>query len=274
VLGTVIGAATFGTLLGPLLGTIAVAVGTRPVFVAVGAIAFGLAAWTRTHPDPGACDAVAPPPGAIRAALRSGTLGLGTWLITLEAITFGATNALLPLRLSQFGASGFAIGATFVLASAVSTVLSPIVGRVTDRRGARRPLTWGLAGGAVLLASLAFPQSALLLAVLSVIALGVPLTAYAIPAVSMMTTSAERAGVALVLVTTLINLAYAAGETIGAPAAAGLAQATSDTVPILLVAAMMLVSVRAVLRRTPGTDASAAVPHSGAAWPADERTAA
>ena len=82
---------------------------------------------------------------------------------------------------------------------------------------------------------------------MSVIALGGPLVAYMIPAVSMMTESAERAGVALVLATTLVNLAYAVGETIGAPVAAGLSQATSDAVPLLLVAAMMLVTLRLVL---------------------------
>jgi hypothetical protein len=74
-----------------------------------------------------------------------------------------------------------------------------------------------------------------------------------IPAVSMMTMSAEAAGIALVLVTTLGNLAYATGETIGAPVAAGLSQATSDAVPILLLAALMLATLWPVsrLRRTP-----------------------
>ena len=253
VLGSVIGAATFGTLLGPLLGTAAVAAGTRPVFAAVGAISLALAWWTARHPEPRAVEGIVPRPGALRAQLaavvRSGGLGLGTWVITLEAITFGAANALLPLRLSRFGASGVAIGATFLLASALSTVLSPTVGRLTDRHGPRLTMAVGLAAGAPLLAVVLVPHGALLLAVVSVIAFGAPLTACMIPAVALMTESAERAGVALVLATTLVNLAYAVGETIGAPAAAGLAQASGDAVPLLLVSALMGATLVGLLRR-------------------------
>ncbi|MGI8714225.1 MAG: MFS transporter [Solirubrobacteraceae bacterium] len=250
VIGSVIAAATFGTLLGPLLGTAAVAVGTRPVFCLLGAISLVLAMITWRHPEPGHRPQAEPgrplSRAALRAALRGG-LGMGIWLINLEAITIGATNVLLPLRLSRFGASGVAIGATFLLAAALSSVLSPIVGRVTDRRGTRAPVVVGLIASAVLLVALLAPRSALLLAALCVIALGAPLTGYMIPAVSMMTDSAERAGIALVLATTLVNLSYATGETIGAPLAAGLSQATSDAVPVLLIAATMLITLPAVL---------------------------
>jgi MFS family permease len=247
-IGVAIAAATFGTLIGPLLGTAAVALGTRPVFLVLGAVSLALAARARRHPAPDrtANDDTPRPP--LLAVLRTAGLPLGTWLITLEAMTIGATNVLLPLRLSRFGASGVAIGATFVAAAALSSVLSPIVGRVSDRRGARLLLVSGLAASAILVSTLALPQSAAVLAPLSVIALGGPLAAYMIPAVSMMTESAEAAGIALVLVTTLGNLAYATGETIGAPVAAGLSQATSDAVPILLLAALMLITLWPVSR--------------------------
>jgi len=135
-----------------------------------------------------------------------------------------------------------------VAAAALSSVLSPIVGRVSDRRGARLLLVTGLGASAVLVSTLVLPHTAAVLAPLSVIALGGPLAAYMIPAVSMMTLSAEAAGVALVVVTTLGNLAYAMGETIGAPVAAGLSQATSDAVPILLLAALMLATLWPVSR--------------------------
>jgi MFS family permease len=245
VLGSVIGAAIFGTLLGPLLGTLAVTAGTKAVFTVVGAISLGLAAWVRKHSEPPRPAAGARTP--IATLWRASGLGLGTWLIMLEAIAIGATSVLIPLRLSRFGASGVAIGATFLLASALSAGLAPWVGRITDRRGARRPIAIGLVTSAALLAVLALPHSAWLLAGLSVIALGGPMTAYMIPAVAMMTESAERAGIALVLATTLVNLAYATGETIGAPVAAGLSQATSDAVPILLISVLMLATLRPVI---------------------------
>jgi hypothetical protein len=109
-------------------------------------------------------------------------------------------------------------------------------------------------------ATLTLPHSALLLGGLSVIALGGPMTAYMIPAVSMMTESAERAGIALVLATTLVNLAYATGETIGAPAAAGLSQATSDAVPILLISLLMLLTLVPVLAARRGRAGSKSAP--------------
>jgi MFS family permease len=266
VLGSVIGAAIFGTLLGPLLGTLAVTAGTKLVFSMVGAIALGLAVWVREHPEP-----PRPVPGPrtpLKTLWRASGLGLGTWLITLEAIAFGATSVLIPLRLAKFGASGVAIGATFLLASALSAGLAGWVGRITDRRGARLPIAIGLVTSAALLALLALPHSAWLLAALSVIALGGPMTAYMIPAVAMMTESAERAGIALVLTTTLVNLAYALGETIGAPIAAGLSQATSDAAPILLISVLMLATLRPVIAvRLGQTGSSSAAPRPVALEP-------
>ena len=50
------------------------------------------------------------------------------------------------------------------------------------------------------------------------------------------------------MATMLLNLAWATGETIGAPAAAGLSQATSDAVPLLLLAAIMVATLGPVLR--------------------------
>jgi MFS family permease len=246
VLGSVIAAAIFGTLLGPVLGTLAVALGTQVVFSLVGAVSLALAAWTLKHPEP-----PRPQPGTrtpFRALTRSPRILLGFWLILLEACTLGATGTLLPLRLSRFGASGVAIGATFLVAALLSTILAPPIGRLVDRRGAGLPLCLGLITTAVLLATLPLAQSALALAVLSVITLGGPLTAYTIPAMSIITESAERSGIALAVATMLLNLAWATGETIGAPAAANLSQATSDAVPLVLLAAIMVVTLGPVLR--------------------------
>ena len=278
MLGSVIGAAIFGTLIGPLLGILAVAAGTKLVFALVGGIAVALAIWVRAHAEPapessGERAAPARPavtrrnlPGKLRS---SPGLALGAWLITLEAITIGATSALLPLRLSRLGASGIAIGATFVLASGLATLLAPIVGRLTDRRGARVPIIVGLICAAALIGLLPAPQSWPVLAALSVIALGGPLTAFMIPAVSIMTVSAERAGIALLVATTTVNLAYATGETIGAPVAASLSQATSDTVPLLGLGGLMLLTlwpvIAARLDRSPPPPAPPSAPPAAAA---------
>jgi MFS family permease len=245
VLGSVLASAIFGTLLGPILGTFAVAVGTRVVFTFVGGVALALTAWTLNHPEPPPARLGAGTP--LRTLARSSRLALGFWLILLEAGTIGALGTLLPLRLSQFDASGVAIGVTFVLASLLSTFLAPLVGRVIDRRGILVPLGVGLGMTAVLLALVPLPQSALLLAVLTVAAAGGPLTALATPATLLMTDAVERVGAALVFASVLLNLAWALGETIGAPAAAVISRSTSDAVPLLLLATAMLLTLVAVL---------------------------
>jgi MFS family permease len=249
VLGSVMASAIFGTLVGPVLGTLAVAVGTRPVFACVGAVSLVLTVLTLGHPEPPRASPGTPT--HVRALVRDPRAMLGFWLILLEACTIGATGTLLPLRLSRFGASGVAIGLTFVLASLLSTLLTPLIGRLVDRRGSRSPLSAGLVLTAVLLALLPLPQSPLLLAALTVIALGGPLAVSMIPAMSLITDSVERTGVALAFGTMLLNLAWAVGETIGAPAAASISRATSDTVPLLALAAVMLITLSLVRLRRP-----------------------
>ncbi len=241
VLGSVFASAIFGTLIGPLLGTAAVATSTQVVFACVGGVSLALTAWTLAHPEPprAALGAGAP----LRVLAKDPRIAFGCWLILLEACTIGATGTLIPLRLSRFGASGVAIGVTFVVASLLSLLLNPAVGRLVDRRGITLPLSIGLATAAVLLALLPLPHSALLLAALTVLALGGPLTAYAMPAISVMTDAIERIGAALVFGSMLLNLAWAFGETVGAPAAASVSRATSDAVPLVALAALMLATL-------------------------------
>ena len=79
VLGSVLAAAIFGTLLGPVLGTLAVAVGTEFVFSCVGAVSLGLAAWTLRHREPPLPEAGTGAP--LLALVRSPRLMLGLWLV-------------------------------------------------------------------------------------------------------------------------------------------------------------------------------------------------
>ena len=131
-----IAAAIFGTILGPVMGTLAVALGTDVVFTLLGAISVVLAVWTFRHPQPPPAETGGGAP--LRALRSSPGMMLGLWLVLLEAGTLGALSTLLPLRLSHIGASGIvAVGITFVLASVLSTLVAPAIGRVTDRRGCR-----------------------------------------------------------------------------------------------------------------------------------------
>jgi MFS family permease len=259
VLGSAFSAAIAGTLLGPALGTAAVSLGTGIVFGALGTIAIALAVWVLRFPD----IAIAPagPRASLGGLLRNRALVLGTWILVLEAAALGVVYTLIPLRLSSFGASSVAIGATFIVASAVRTVVAPQVGRMSDRRGAIVPISLGLLMLAVIFAVLPLPQSAAMLAVVTLIAMAGPMTTFVIPASSLMTVAAERAGITLAIATTIFNLSFATGETVGASAGASLAQATSDAVVFGLLSVLLLLTLGLVLawRREPEV-AEAAMP--------------
>jgi MFS family permease len=268
MLGSVIGAAIFGTLIGPVLGILAVSVGTGPVFAVVGAVALALAIWTQRHPNPARQTLPAETSSPVRELVRNPLIRLGSWLILLEAATIGATSALLPLRLAHFGAHSIVVGAVFLVSSLMSMAVSAPIGRAVDRRGAGMPLCVGLTLTAILMAVLPLPNSALLLAIVSVIALGGPLTAYTIPALTIITNTAERRGIPLAVATMMLNLAWATGEVIGAPAAANLSQATSDAVPLLALSAIMVLTLRPVIRArlTPAAARDAEEDKAREAW--------
>jgi len=135
-----------------------------------------------------------------------------------------------------------------VLASLCAAVSSPAIGRVADRRGARLPTCAGLALTAVLVALLPFPSSAVVLAALTVATLGGPSMAFVLPSMSAVTETAERIGVEMALASVVLNFAWAIGELVGAPTAAGLSSLTSDTVALLLVATLILATLVVVLR--------------------------
>jgi predicted MFS family arabinose efflux permease len=229
-----------------VLGTIAVAVGGRVLFSVVASLSLALIVWVARSPEPLRQPTAERPP--LRRLLATRGLLLGGWLVMLDAMTIGATNTLIPLRLAGFGAHTVLIGGTFLCASALSTVVSPLTGRLSDRRGASLPMGVGLTGAAVLLAVVPVPGSALPLAAIVVLLMGCCVTGFGIPAAWLLTDATERAGLAVAVGTTLFNLAFAGGETIGAPLAATLSQLTSDTVPLLGLAAVMVGSLGLVVR--------------------------
>jgi MFS family permease len=101
------------------------------------------------------------------ASLGDWHIGAGVWLTGLAGMAFGLVDVLGPLRLSALGASALVIGATYLGSAAIEAGLSPLAGRLSDRRGALVPVRILLAWGAV--ASLAAPlagQAAWLVVVL------------------------------------------------------------------------------------------------------------
>ena len=89
--------------------------------------------------------------------LKDGTVRLFAGVMGMGAILGAVLEAVLPLHLERtLGMDALAIGLVFATGALASTLVSPLVGHWTDRRGAREPLALGLALAALLLATVAF----------------------------------------------------------------------------------------------------------------------
>jgi len=250
MIGTTMGAAIAGALVGPALGTLADAVGIAPTFCGVAVLGVLLAGWAlRTPPaEPEGTSS----PRELLAALRDGRVAAGMWLIAIPGLLFGTVNVLAPLRLDDLGAGAGVIGAAWLGAAALESGVSPVVGRVSDRRGRLFPCVIGLSIGAALMLLFPWPNSAWqLIALVIVVAPAVGML-WA-PAMALLSDGAEALGIAQGFAFALSNLGWSIGQTAGATASARLADATSDTVPYLLLAgvACVTVAILARARRSP-----------------------
>lgn len=243
LIGTVLGVAIGGALFGPVLGGLAAVLGTGPVFSAVGLLALVVAA--------AALATAAPALGerqAIRhlwAALGNRRIAGGLWLVALPALLFGTLTVLVPLRLSDLGLAATGISAVFLVAAASEASLSPLMGRLSDRRGKRFPITIGLVASAAATAVLPWPQAGIVLAIVTVLA-ACAFGIFWAPAMSLLTDAAERIGLEVAWAFALANLAWAPGQALGAAAGGALARATADAVPYLILAACCLATLAAV----------------------------
>ncbi len=246
-IGGALAAGIGGALFGPVIGTLAHALGRAPVFSAVVVVAGGLAVAVALLPAP---SPPPPQPGPARMleALARPAIAIGMWLVALPALASGILNVLAPLRLSALGASAAGIGATFLIAAAAEAVISPTVGRVSDRRGRMYPLRIGLAAAAVVLACFTLSES--VLAVAGVVVLGaVALGSFWAPAMAMLSDAAEASGIGQGYAMALINLAWAGGQIVGAAGGGALAKAAGDALPFALSAGLCAATLGLVVLR-------------------------
>jgi MFS family permease len=245
LIGSAIGAAIVGVMLGPALGGAATVASPEAVFSAVALLACGLAVWASTmpgiEPEPG------PVIGPMLRALRQRPVLSGFWLFCLPAVFAGVIEVLGPLRLDELGASGVAIGAIFLAMAAAEALVSPLAGRVSDRRGRLAPITAGLAAATVAAVVLPLPQSAALLAVVLVAAVAA-LGAFWAPAMALVSDASEATGLAQGLAFALANLAWAGGHLLGGAGAGALADATSDALAYGLMGALCALTLAGAVR--------------------------
>ena len=246
LLGTALGAAIAGALFGPALGGLAEATAPQLVFSSVVLVAGALAVWAITTPqthvrgDHGVA--------SVGRALRRPEVLRAMWLVTLPALAFGALNVVGSLRLDSLGAGTVAVAATFLVAAGAEALVSPLVGRVSDRRGRLMPVRAGLAASALVLVVVTLPSQALVLAG-GIVLLGATLGAFWAPAMAMLADAAEHSGLDQGFAFGLVNLAWAVGQVTGSASSGALAEATSDAVPFLVVSALCVGTLVALARR-------------------------
>ena len=195
-----------------MLGGVASFAGTGWTFGVVGVASLGLVAFAATT-------AAAPPDdpqplSSLFAAFRDRRLLACFWLVALPGLLFGNLSVLVPLRLSHLGYSGAAIGAVFLCSAALEAGNNILVGRVSDRRGTRCRSSSGSRRPRSSRPSSRGPSSALLLAILVVLA-SLAFGAFFTPALTLLTNVSEARGLDYGYAFALVNLAWAPGETIG-----------------------------------------------------------
>jgi MFS family permease len=232
LIGTTMGAAVFGALLGPVVGAIATVAGVSATFAGVGVLGAGLAAWVAV--TPGVPAQPQPMSELFRRADRR--LAGGMWLLVLPALLFGVVAVLVPLTLHDGGWGGVAIGAVFLVTAGIETLLNPLLGRFTDRRGRLLPVRVALVAAAVVSVCFAVATSPPVVAAL-VVAAGLSYGAFYTPGMSLLTDAAERRGIAAGLAFGAMNGAWAAGNVVGPAAGGWLAEIGGDALPYLLLAA-------------------------------------
>jgi MFS family permease len=248
-IGAAMSAALAGVLLGPVVGAIAQGVGPEIPFTVVGVFAALLALLALRMPAPPPVVAVVARPYA--TAWREARVRMGAWLVLVPALVFGTLEVLAPLALDRLGASGLAIGATFLVAAGVEGVAQVFAGRATDRLGRRAPIRFGLTGTLAFLVLVTVPDAAWLLAAVVVFG-GVFAGIVNTPAMTVLADGVEGAGLEHGLGFAIVNLVWGGGQVLGAVGGAALAGATSDAVPYLalaVVCAGTLVGLRGQTRQ-------------------------
>src|SRR4051794_29296598 len=238
MLGSAMGFAIFGVQLGPVVGAVARGIGQEVAFSSTVVFGLALGVWAWTQPvHHGEGEALATP----SEALRNRAMLAGMWLTALPAIAFGVLDVLAPLRLDALGASALALGLTFFAAAGVEGLVTPAVGRYTDRAGARTVVRGGLAATVAGLVILQLPDTALGLSIVVVAVSGL-LGVLWVPAMGLLTGGAERIGLDHGFAFAYFNLAWAAGFSLGAFAGGTLAEVTSDGAAYAGVAALYAIS--------------------------------
>lgn len=236
VIGAALGTAIAGALLGPVIGALAAEIGTEVVFGAVLGISILLAVLAARLPEAGA-----PERQAIRevaAIIVSRPILVATGLVAVPSLMFGAVEVLVPLRIDDLGGGHAAIAGGFIAAAALEAVLAPIAGRYSDRVGRRVPFVTGITICGLGMIGIAAAQAlGPVLAALFLGSLGAGICFS--PALTTLSETADSSRLHQGYAAGLSNMAWAAGQTVGALAGGATSSAAGYALPSVAVAVLL-----------------------------------
>lgn len=239
VIGTALGTAVAGALVGPILGAVAAEVGTGTVFGAVLAISLILAAVASRLPEAGPPERQ--PLREVGATILTRPVLTATAFVAIPSLMFGAVEVLVPLRVDELGGGHVAIAGGFIAGAALEAGLAPIAGRYSDRVGRRMPYVTGIGICACAMVGIAVAQTLdFVLVSLIVGALGAGVC-FA-PALTMLSETSDMSGLHQGFAAGLSNMAWAAGQTVGALGGGGVASAAGYALPSLAIAVLLLLT--------------------------------
>jgi predicted MFS family arabinose efflux permease len=239
MMGTAMAAATAGALLGPVVGAVARGIGPGVTFGAIGATAAVMLVVVLAFPRRQAREEE--PGGTLREAIRQRSVARGLWIVACAALMFGTLNVLLPLRLDRAGASGALIALVWLLGAGLESVVNPLAGRRADRRGWAGLARLGLLGGAAIVFLAGLPSDVALLAAIG-IASGPVIGVLWTPGLVLLGQGSDDAGFDHTYAFALMNLAWAAAQTVASAGGGALAHATRDVVPLAVAATVAVVT--------------------------------
>jgi MFS family permease len=181
------------------------------------------------------------------AAMGDRRMLAAMWLVALPGLAFGTVGVLGPLRLDDLGATAIAIAVVFTAAGVLETLVNPIAGRVSDRRGRLVPLVWSVAGTAVLALVLPLPGTAVLLG-LAILAFNPVIGIVWTPAMALLSDGAHDRGVPQGLAFSLTNATWGLGQTVGSAGSGALAEAAGRAVPFILLSVCCAATLLALNR--------------------------
>lgn len=243
--GKAMAAGIAGSLLGPAIGAIAAETGRATLFSVLVLVVVVLLVLTLRLP--GQTESSGQGLDHVWRAMKRPAMLIAGWLVMLPGIASGIMNVLGPLQLHHLGAGAFVIGALYLAGSAIETLLSPWVGRISDRRGRLTPLRVGMLLLAPAIVGFMLPRELGLTAVVQMVFF-VALGMFWAPAMAMLADVADRIGLDQAHAAALMNLTWAAGQILGSAGGGGIAQATGDTLVAVMLAALSLLTLVLVRR--------------------------